>query len=72
MPSLIERLRARHENAGNPWAYSEAIECYERERAEAADEIEALLREIRDMKEEARELSQSGGNYWGDMAAQVD
>ena len=42
MSELSERLRTRHENTSNVYARSEAIEYYEKDREEAADEIERL------------------------------
>lgn len=38
--------------------------------AAAADEIERLSQELKDTKADAREERLSGGNYWGDMAAE--
>lgn len=46
MTDIVGRLRAKHENRENPWAWQEAIEIYERERDEAADEIESLRKEL--------------------------
>jgi hypothetical protein len=43
---IVERLETKHENRENPYAYQEAIEAYEKDREEAADEIRSLRRAL--------------------------
>lgn len=48
---LVERLRKPHENRDNAYAWSEAIETYERERNEAATALSNQQKTIKRLRE---------------------
>jgi len=67
MADILEQLRTKHANRDNVYCWGEAMECYEREREEAANEIEALRKDRDTAFERGKDLGKSIG--WANAKA---